>query len=133
MCSCQNVSLAKGVNSCHLQFSKASGRVRQAIEELPEATEEENMLEEREEKAKDEPMEQEFLGKAVEDVEESDPFGLSAFLPTRSKIEERLKKKLEEEAAANRAHEEAGRLLRERREALLQCLKLAAEQYRHTW
>jgi hypothetical protein len=128
------VSLGKGVNSCHLQFSKASGRVRQAIEELPEATEEENVLEEREEKAKDEPVEQAAPSEtAVEDVEESDPFGLSAFLPKRSKKEERLKKKLEEEAAAKRAHEEAGRLLRERRDALLQCLKLAADQYRHTW
>ncbi|KAG0555763.1 hypothetical protein M758_11G001000 [Ceratodon purpureus] len=114
-------------------FSKASGRVRQAIEELPEATDEEKMFEECEEKVKGEPVEQAPLGMVVEDVEESDPFGLSAFLPKRSKKEERLKKKLEEEAAAKRAHEEAGRLLRERREALFQCLKLAADQYRHTW
>jgi len=116
-----------------LQFSKASGRVRQAIDELPEATDEENQFEDREEKAKDEPAESVPSGMALEDVEESDPFGLSAFLPKRSKKEERLKKKLDEEAASKRAQEEAGRLLRERREALLQCLKIAAEHYRLTW
>lgn len=127
------VSSAKGVQPCWLQFSKASGRVRQAIDELPEATEEENRFEEREENAKDEPGEPVPSEKAVEDVEESDPFGLSAFLPKRSKKEERLKKKLEEEAASKRAQEEGGRLLRERREALLQCLKIAAEHYKQTW
>ncbi|XP_024356674.1 uncharacterized protein [Physcomitrium patens] len=114
-------------------FSKASGRVRQAIDELPEATDEANIVEEREEKTKDEPIEQGQSEKAVEDAAESDPFGLNAFLPKRSKKEERLKRKLEEEAASKRAQEEAGKLLRERREALLQCLKIAAEYYRLTW
>lgn len=123
---------------CCVQFSKASGRVRQAIDELPEATDEENRFEEaKEEAAEPAPSE----SKVVEEsdpsgskaVEESDPFGLSAFLPKRSKKEERLKKKLEEEAASKKAQEETGRLLRERREALLQCLKTAAEHYKQTW
>lgn len=116
-----------------MQFSKASGRVRQAIDELPEATDEENRVEDAEEKAEDEHAEPVPSERAVGNVEESDPFGLSAFLPKRSKKEERLRKKLEEEAASKRAQEEAGRLLRERREALLQCLKLSAEHYRLTW
>lgn len=123
-----------------MQFSKASGRVRQAIDELPEATDEENRFEEAEkEAAAAEPAPSE--SKAVvesdpsgsKDGEESDPFGLSAFLPKRSKKEERQKKKQDEEAASRKAQEETGRLLRERREALLQCLKTAAEHYRQTW
>ena len=118
----------------HLQFSKASSRIKQAIDALPEATEEDNVLEERQGGATDIGEDQVVSDKAEAKVEEeSDPFGLNAFLPKLSKKEERLKRKLEEEAASKRAQEQAGKQLKERREALLEGLRLAAEHYKMQW
>lgn len=128
-----------------LQFSRASQRIRQAIDALPDSTEEENVLEERELTTKD-TLEEQTTSKQgsnnsqstrtdVKDEHslESDPFGLNAFLPKLSKKEERARRKVEEEAAIIKAQEDAGKLLRERREALLHCLRLAADQYKLQW
>lgn len=67
-----------------------------------EVIEEENRFEEREENVKDELGELVLLEKVVEDVEESDFFGLSVFLLKWFKKEEWLKKKLEEEVVLKR-------------------------------
>ena len=128
-----------------LQFSRASQRIRQAVDALPDATEEENVPEERELTIKDTIEEQttskqesndsQITSTGVKDENslESDPFGLNAFLPKLSKKEERARRKAEDEAAIIKAQEDAGKLLRERREALLHCLRLAADQYKLQW
>ncbi|CAM6036150.1 unnamed protein product [Sphagnum compactum] len=123
-------------------FSKASSRVRQVIDSLPEATEEENLLETRdtiegptlpEESLSDSRGNVELQCTTSNTQEESDPFGLNALLPKVSKKEERARRKLEEEATSKKAQEEARGLLREQREAVLNCLKLAADHYKVQW
>ena len=76
----------------------------------------------------------------------SDPFGLEAMMGAgvgmgmgmgadrkRTKREEREKRRREEEEAVRKEEEEERQLLRERREALLQCVQTAAEMYKHKW
>lgn len=65
--------------------------------------------------------------------EESDPFGLNALIPRLSKKEERARRKKDEEAATLQAQKDAVRLLKDRREALIACLKLAADRYKLLW
>jgi len=124
----------------YLQSSKASSRIKQATDALPEATEEDNVYEERQGGATDIIGEDQVISEKAEAKAEAkvakvarDPLGLNAFLPKLSKKEERLKRKLEEEAASKRAQEEAGKQLKERREALLEGLRLAAEHYKMQW
>ncbi|KAH9291478.1 hypothetical protein KI387_043343, partial [Taxus chinensis] len=133
-------------------FSKASARVKQAISSLPETSHEDDILEEtlvssREdengyiEKLKDitdegsqgsenHPVKQ--VPSATEELE-TDPFGLDALLPKPSKKDERARKKMEETVSNKKALDDAAKLLREHREALMQCLEIAAGRYRIPW
>ncbi|KAH9294150.1 hypothetical protein KI387_004651 [Taxus chinensis] len=133
-------------------FSKASARVKQAISSLPETSLEDDILEEtlvssREdengdiEKLKDitdegsqgsenHPVKQ--VPSATEELE-TDPFGLDALLPKPSKKDERARKKMEETVSNKKALDDAAKLLREHREALMQCLEIAAGRYRIPW
>ncbi|GLJ42389.1 hypothetical protein SUGI_0877940 [Cryptomeria japonica] len=133
-------------------FSKASARVRQAISSLPEASTEDDILEEmllssREDengcvgKPKDIPDEglQESEAYPIKQVPsttdelETDPFGLDALLQKPSKKDEKARKKKDEAASNKKALDDAGKILREHREALMQCLEIGAGRYRVPW
>ncbi|BBN07468.1 hypothetical protein Mp_4g04000 [Marchantia polymorpha subsp. ruderalis] len=131
-------------------FSKAASRVRQSIDSLPEATEEDELAPEEIDTgsgdlcgpdassnrgANSVPMKADDgrESESCEPVVESDPFGLNALLPRPSKKEERARRKRDEEAASKKAQEDAARMLREQREGLLACLKLAADHYKLPW
>ncbi|KAL3687825.1 hypothetical protein R1sor_014134 [Riccia sorocarpa] len=133
-------------------FSKAASLVRQLIDSLPEATGKDELTTEEWETEKS--GEQSTLG-SVSDGDsggpcmqvdesswegacneagvESDPFGLNALLPRPSKKEERARRKRDVEAANRKVHDDAVRILREQREALLACVKLAADHYKSNW
>lgn len=137
------------------QFSRATGRIRQTIEALPEASLEDenhdslivhaeagcgNVSQPQKEEEGTPACGSKHTGEKAGDADpfgldslESDPFGLSALLPKNSKKEERARKKRADEAEQQRVTEERLRLLRERREALIFCLKRAADHYRQTW
>ncbi|CAM6100034.1 unnamed protein product [Calypogeia fissa] len=132
-------------------FSKASSRVRQCIDLLPEATEEDELVPEDvggasmqsgSESSKERGANNSLLnldsereGKrdSIDNFEESDPFGLNALMPRLSKKEEKARRKKDEEAATLQAQKDAARLLNGRREALIACLKVAADQYKFQW
>ncbi|KAL2629888.1 hypothetical protein R1flu_014574 [Riccia fluitans] len=132
-------------------FSKASSRVRQLIDSLPEATEKDELAGEELETVSGEKSGRRSLGdgrtgspcmridnssKERESGEagvESDPFGLNALLPRPSRKEEIARRKKDVEATNRKAHDDAVRMLREQREALLACVKLAADHYKSNW
>jgi hypothetical protein len=143
-----------------VQFSRASSRLRQLIDLLPEHTEEDELLLEdgagpdssihaegessKEIGANDSLLKvdstREEKSESVENFAESDPFGLNALMPRPSKKEERARRKKEEaarkkdeEAADLQAQKEASRLLRERREACIASLTIASERYKLPW
>lgn len=108
-----------------LQFSKATGRIKEAISALPVATKEDDIeeaaafKEETEEVNADAPVKEEGC---VE--EEADPFGLDALISNGKK-----------EASSNSRKEddEKGRFLKLQRQALLLCLESAAKRYKTPW
>ncbi|KAG6556782.1 hypothetical protein Mapa_001728 [Marchantia paleacea] len=131
-------------------FSKAASRVRQSIDSLPEATEEDELVPEEIDTGSGDQsvpdassnrganslsmkLDDGRESESCEPVVESDPFGLNALLPRPSKKEERARRKRDVEAASKKAQEDAARMLREQREGLLACLKLAAEHYKLQW
>ncbi|KAJ7543301.1 hypothetical protein O6H91_09G032200 [Diphasiastrum complanatum] len=121
-------------------FSKAAGRVRQAISSLSEPVVKENTITDNEMATADKSQDQiaESICSSANNVSgvdalESDPFGLNALLLRKSKKDERARKRREEEAAIKRAQQEIDNLATEQREALLECLKIAADRYKHPW
>ncbi|KVI04777.1 hypothetical protein Ccrd_016895, partial [Cynara cardunculus var. scolymus] len=113
-------------------FSKACGRIKDAISNLPVATKDDDM----EEAAalKDESEEHASLNHIPESSakeESSDPFGLDALIPDSSTKDEKVKAKLDDEATASKIRkeedEEAKRFLKSEREALILCLEIAAK------
>lgn len=121
-------------------FSKAASRVKHYVSSLPEATAAEDALETTENKETNAETEEEGLedgeglhGTDNRDEADNDPFGLNALLSKPSKREERMSKRKEEEAATRKMQEDEARLLRERREALMSCLEIAAGRYRVKW
>lgn len=117
-------------------FSKAAGKIKEAISSLPVATEDDD-IEEAAALARDEnevaDLEKDLGIKSSaaspqpNKNEESDPFGLDALLPqSASKKEEKAKGKKE-------AVEETKRYLKSRREALILCLEIAARRYKIPW
>lgn len=129
-------------------FSKASGRVRQAISSLPEPSHEDDVVEEslvscRE--GQDGNIEKpETVGDEraqgsenqdppnLEEVE-TDPFGLDVLFSKSSKKDEKARKRRDEAASSKKVQDDAGRLLREHREALIECLNIAAGRYKILW
>ncbi|XP_024991845.1 uncharacterized protein LOC112525802 isoform X2 [Cynara cardunculus var. scolymus] len=119
-------------------FSKACGRIKDAISNLPVATKDDDM----EEAAalKDESEEHASLNHIPESSakeESSDPFGLDALIPDSSTKDEKVKAKLDDEATASKIRkeedEEAKRFLKSEREALILCLEIAAKRYKIPW
>ncbi|KAL6591336.1 hypothetical protein ACP70R_049839 [Stipagrostis hirtigluma subsp. patula] len=134
-------------------FSKAVGKVKDAISALPTATVEDDNDEAAalavasktsitENKADDSvatsasnslPDDSTHAASSNSREESSDPFGLDGLLENKSKKSERAREKTV--AALNRTadEEESKRYLKSRREALLKCLEIAARRYRIPW
>lgn len=104
-------------------FSKATGRIKEAISTLPVATKEDDM----EEAAafKDETEEVNAPTSEGRIEEESDPFGLDALISNAPAKEDKSNGKREDE--------EKKRFLKLQREALLLCLESAAKRYKTPW
>jgi hypothetical protein len=112
------------------QFSKAANKVKQEINLLPEATASDDAVVVAEAVARS----TEVSSHSIESSEaDSDPFGLDDLLSKPSKKEEKLSRRREEEAATREAQKYEEELLRERREALMACLEIAAGRYRVPW
>ncbi|KAL4574700.1 hypothetical protein LXL04_021536 [Taraxacum kok-saghyz] len=111
-------------------FSKACGRIKEAISNLPVATKHEDMEEAASLKEDDsetvELQQNSSSNPTPESKEESDPFGLDALIPNAPKKDEIRKEEDEEE-------EEAKRFLKSEREALILCLEFAAKRYKIPW
>ncbi|GBG71011.1 hypothetical protein CBR_g8309 [Chara braunii] len=140
------------------EFSRAASRLRQLVEDLPVAAEEEDgdpATRQRDSPAqgcvpvpvRDEEFGMEDCNKLKNQVSsgvvhgnlesadnDEDPFGLSGLLTVKkSKKEERAKRKREDAERARQASLEAARLLQERREAICDCLSFACTQYKYSW
>lgn len=123
-------------------FSKASGRIKEAISSLPVATKDDD----EEEAASLEEIEVgNTHGESNRDntsassipeakEEEPDPFGLDALIPSTSKKDDKAKGKRELVAENKKSEEEEARkFLRGQREALISCLEIAARRYKTPW
>nr|VDC73324.1 unnamed protein product [Brassica rapa] len=118
-------------------FSKTATQIKEAISDLPVATEEDDA----EEAAA---LEQEAVkdsgdGETTQDVDEaasaggqedveSDPFGLDAWIPSHVKKNGKRKMTKEDTDAL-----ENKKFLRSKREALITCLEIAARRYKVPW
>ncbi|KAH9622575.1 hypothetical protein KSS87_016462 [Heliosperma pusillum] len=110
-------------------FSKAAVRVKELISSLPVATEEDDAneaaaLESEKEMAKSNVQ----TNKEVISSDKSDPFGLDALISSKPKKDEKAKDNRGKEEA-----EEMKELLKLRREALINCLEIAAKRYKLPW
>ncbi|KAJ8770199.1 hypothetical protein K2173_011534 [Erythroxylum novogranatense] len=97
-----------------------AGQVKEAISDLPVATEDDDI--------------EEVAALNDERKDESDPFGLDAFIPSTVKKDERAKAKKGTAARIRKDdEEETRRFLKSQREALISCLEIAANRYRTPW
>ncbi|XP_020222741.1 uncharacterized protein LOC109805153 [Cajanus cajan] len=118
-------------------FSKASGQIKEAISNLPVATEEEDAEEARslidstvtaDEGSQTHDTDKDNGG------EEADPFGLDALIPRSAKKGEKLKEKNEVAVKIRKEdEEETKRFLKSQRVALITCLEIAARRYKTPW
>ncbi|BFG37199.1 hypothetical protein CerSpe_234730 [Prunus speciosa] len=125
------------------QFSKTAAQVKEAISNLPVATEDDDREEaavlEDETKIADEDdqMEQDMVSAAPAEEnneKESDPFGLDAFLtPTPMKKDDKTKGKKDGTTKIRKEEGETKKFFRSQREALVLCLEIAAHRYKTPW
>lgn len=115
-----------------VQFSKAATQIKEAISNLPVATEEDDTEEAT--SLKDITVTVDEGGQTLgtnEDnngVEEADPFGLDALIPESTK-----KSAKNDEAIRKEDEEETKRILKLQRKALITCLEIAARRYKTPW
>lgn len=120
------------------QFSKASGRIKEIISNLPVATEDDDIeeaatLEDETETANEGGQIKPDKSPAAEtSKQESDPFGLDALIPSTAKKGEKSKGK-KDATTKIKEEEETKRFLRSQREALITCLEIAARRYKTAW
>ncbi|PWA40887.1 hypothetical protein CTI12_AA558640 [Artemisia annua] len=126
-------------------FSKACGRIKEAISNLPIATKDDDIEEAAALKDEAEASEAECQTEQhapinpipeSSDKEESDPFGLDALIPNAPKKDEKVKAKLDADTTASqirKEEDEAKRFLKSEREALILCLEIAAKRYKIPW
>ncbi|XP_057427432.1 uncharacterized protein LOC130720755 [Lotus japonicus] len=119
-------------------FSRAAGKIKEAISNLPVATEEEDKDEAT--SLKDSTVlvgeggETVAANEHITDAEEADPFGLDALIPGSTKKGEKLKAKNGEAVKIRREdEEETKRFIKSQREALITCLEIAARRYKTPW
>ncbi|CAN7051907.1 unnamed protein product [Brassica oleracea var. botrytis] len=115
-------------------FSKTATQIKEAISDLPVATEEDDA----EEAAalEQEAVKESGEGETTQDVAsagdqedaESDPFGLDAWIPSHVKKNGKTKMTKEDTDAL-----EDKKFLRSKREALITCLEIAARRYKVPW
>nr|GMC63645.1 uncharacterized protein LOC109186887 [Ipomoea batatas] len=118
-------------------FSKATGKVKEGISNLPIATKDDDI----EEAAalEDETPPANVSGQTnkgqppcpeneINNKEEQDPFGLDALIPSTSKKEDKAKAVKEKKEP-----DEAKRFLKSKREAWISCLEIAAKRYKTPW
>ncbi|GAB4855369.1 hypothetical protein Ancab_023992 [Ancistrocladus abbreviatus] len=122
-------------------FSKAAGRIKELISNLPVATEEDDI----EEAAalKDETQvngdgeknqDVSSVASSEETPRETDPFGLDALIPSRTRKDDKAKGKKETTVKIRKDEdEETKRFLKSQREALINCLEIAAKRYKTPW
>uniref|UniRef100_A0A803KPX7 Uncharacterized protein n=1 Tax=Chenopodium quinoa TaxID=63459 RepID=A0A803KPX7_CHEQI len=118
------------------RFSKAAGRVKDLISNLPVATKEDDaeevaaLQDEKERVSREVQSSQDVipsdLSNEVTTKEEFDPFGLDALISSKPKKEAKNNKGKEDE-------EEMMRFLRLQREAIINCLEIAAKRYKIPW
>ncbi|CAK9153046.1 unnamed protein product [Ilex paraguariensis] len=125
------------------RFSKTSGKIKEAISNLPVATKDDDT----EEAAtlKDETDTVDADNRTKQDtylvatfggdrMEEFDPFGLDALIPSTSKKDEKTKGKKEAGAKIRKEEEdETKKFLKSQREVLILCLEIAAKRYKTPW
>ncbi|KAG6647419.1 uncharacterized protein LOC122315989 isoform X2 [Carya illinoinensis] len=122
-------------------FSKTAGRIKEAISNLPFATkiddtDEAAALEEEMELTNGDAQikhDMSFAAPAEENEEESDPFGLDAFMHSSVNKGEKTKGKKDAAARIKEELEENKRFVRSQREALISCLEIAARRYKTPW
>ncbi|XP_047983320.1 uncharacterized protein LOC125224025 [Salvia hispanica] len=113
-------------------FSKATGRIKEAISALPVATKEDDIEEAAAFKDVTEKVNAEAQLKKEGGVEEeSDPFGLDALISNAPAKDEKSKK--ESSSHSGNEDDEKGRFLKLQRQALLLCLETAAKRYQKPW
>uniref|UniRef100_A0A2N9EH38 Uncharacterized protein n=1 Tax=Fagus sylvatica TaxID=28930 RepID=A0A2N9EH38_FAGSY len=134
--------MSKRERCLELIFSKTAGRIKEAISNLPVATEDDDRGEAA--ALKDETELTDDNGQINQDVpfvapteehkeEESDPFGLNAFISTSVKKGEKPKGKKDTTARIKEEEEENKRFIKSQREALITCLEIAARRYKTPW
>lgn len=121
-------------------FSKTAGQIKEAISNLPVATKEDDIeeaevLRGHEESTDDEHQQKKNAAPTEEkNQEESDPFGLDAFLPGSLKKSEREKVKNDVASMTRNDEEmETKSFLKAQRNALISCLEIAAHRYKIPW
>lgn len=115
-------------------FSKTAGRVKEAIVNLPVATEDDDTDEAAALKDGIETTVQDSStgASSEESKEEADPFGLDALIPSKVKKDDMAKGK-KDTAAKTMEEEETKKFLKSQREALITCLDIAARRYKTPW
>ncbi|KMS98116.1 hypothetical protein BVRB_4g095610 isoform B [Beta vulgaris subsp. vulgaris] len=114
-------------------FSKAAGHIKELISNLPVATKEDDAVEaaalrdEKEMASKEVQSNQDVISSEGTTEEESDPFGLDALISNKPKKDEKGKDNKGKE------EEEMMRFLKLQREALINCLEIAAKRYKIPW
>ncbi|KAF5948146.1 hypothetical protein HYC85_014103 [Camellia sinensis] len=115
-------------------FSKATGRIKEAILNLPVATKDEDMeeaaaLQDKMEVAEvDSQIKPDASTSEGNDKDDSDPFGLDALIPRTLKKDEKMKGNKEATTRIKEEEEETKRFLKSQREALILCLDIAARR-----
>ncbi|KAI7981918.1 hypothetical protein LOK49_Contig7G00012 [Camellia lanceoleosa] len=122
-----------------VEFSKATGRIKEAILNLPVATKDEDMeeaaaLQDKMEVAEvDSQIKPDASTSEGNDKDDSDPFGLDALIPRTLKKDEKTKGNREATTKIKEEEEETKRFLKSHREALILCLDIAARRYKTPW
>ncbi|KAG9441458.1 hypothetical protein H6P81_017312 [Aristolochia fimbriata] len=115
-------------------FAKVAGRIKEAISSLPDATDDDDK-DEATALSKDEVQTvASDCSTQPDQKEESDPFGLDSLLPGKLKKDEKLKGR-KDAAGSNRKveEEETKKFLKLNREALINCVEIAARRYKVPW
>ncbi|CAA7399015.1 unnamed protein product [Spirodela intermedia] len=126
-------------------FSKAAGKIKEAISSLPSSTEDDD-IEEAAPSADAVEADGEDGGDTTAQAEgtnpneeNADPFGLDALLSNDSRKDGRARDRKDIVASKRKGHEEEEeeerrkKFLKSQREALIRCLEIAAQRYKIPW
>ncbi|XP_010935760.1 uncharacterized protein [Elaeis guineensis] len=122
-------------------YSKAAGKIKEAISSLPPATTDDDndeaaalaLAENKAVGINNCQQKTTSLDLSESNKGASDPFGLDALLPSTSKKDERSKVKEVTAGNSMAEEEESKRFIKSQREVLLLCLEIAAKRYKVPW